>query len=301
MFPNFLCIGTQRAGTSWLYKNLKQHPDLWMPPVKEIHYFDEFQSNEENHRHNMNIFDRFFDNSSNYNKWRRSHFKSLINSGIKNGNFQDISWAFKYLTFRDDRGYACLFEPGCNKITGDITPEYSVLGKEYVAHIHEIMPNAKIIFIMRNPIQRAWSGALREIYAKAGLTLDDVSQQKLINDFLNRNINQRRSRYLQTIKTWKSYYPEEQFFMGFFEEIAECPEKFLRRLCDFLGTEASENYLNKIDKSKIHSYGNKGKIPKNIAVYLARNYYDEIKNLSRCYGGYTDGWLDYANELLEDE
>ena len=38
--PDFLCVGSQKGGTSWLYGQLACHPDFWMPPVKELHYFD---------------------------------------------------------------------------------------------------------------------------------------------------------------------------------------------------------------------------------------------------------------------
>ena len=38
--PDFLCVGAQKAGTSWLFHQLTLHPDFWMPPVKEVHYFD---------------------------------------------------------------------------------------------------------------------------------------------------------------------------------------------------------------------------------------------------------------------
>src|SRR3954463_14128656 len=38
--PDFLCVGAQKAGTGWLYEQLRNHPDFWMPPVKELHYFD---------------------------------------------------------------------------------------------------------------------------------------------------------------------------------------------------------------------------------------------------------------------
>jgi hypothetical protein len=40
VYPDFLCIGAQKAGTSWLYQNLQEHPGIWLPPIKEIHYFD---------------------------------------------------------------------------------------------------------------------------------------------------------------------------------------------------------------------------------------------------------------------
>src|SRR5262245_10957802 len=38
--PDFLCVGAQKGGTTWLYWQLDSHPDFWMPPVKELHYFD---------------------------------------------------------------------------------------------------------------------------------------------------------------------------------------------------------------------------------------------------------------------
>ncbi len=44
--PDFLCVGAQKAGTSWLYQQLEPHPDFWMPPVKELHYFDQSKQNE---------------------------------------------------------------------------------------------------------------------------------------------------------------------------------------------------------------------------------------------------------------
>lgn len=36
----FLGIGAQRAGTSWLFANLVRHPDIFLPFNKELHYFD---------------------------------------------------------------------------------------------------------------------------------------------------------------------------------------------------------------------------------------------------------------------
>ena len=36
----FLCIGAQKAGTTWLADNLKGHEDLLIAKRKEVHYFD---------------------------------------------------------------------------------------------------------------------------------------------------------------------------------------------------------------------------------------------------------------------
>ena len=39
--PDFICVGMQKCGTTWLYEKLGQHPDIWVPAMKEIHYFNE--------------------------------------------------------------------------------------------------------------------------------------------------------------------------------------------------------------------------------------------------------------------
>ncbi|MEL6239626.1 MAG: sulfotransferase domain-containing protein, partial [Pseudomonadota bacterium] len=36
---NFLVIGAQKAGTTWLYEMLRQHPDVFTPATKELHFF----------------------------------------------------------------------------------------------------------------------------------------------------------------------------------------------------------------------------------------------------------------------
>ena len=41
--PNFLVIGAQRSGTSWLDQNLRNHVEIYLPKKrKEIHYFDRY-------------------------------------------------------------------------------------------------------------------------------------------------------------------------------------------------------------------------------------------------------------------
>ena len=40
--PNFICIGSQRAGTTWLHNCLDEHPEVFVPAEKELHFFDRF-------------------------------------------------------------------------------------------------------------------------------------------------------------------------------------------------------------------------------------------------------------------
>lgn len=43
--PSFIGIGAQRAGTTWLHECLKEHPEVFLPDEKEIHFFDRFYEN----------------------------------------------------------------------------------------------------------------------------------------------------------------------------------------------------------------------------------------------------------------
>lgn len=40
MLPNFLVIGAPRSGTSWIHRNLMIHPQVFVPRMKEVHFFD---------------------------------------------------------------------------------------------------------------------------------------------------------------------------------------------------------------------------------------------------------------------
>src|SRR5215472_17512260 len=44
--PDFLCVGAHKGGTTWLYQQLDSHPDFWMPPLKELHYFDQLSKDQ---------------------------------------------------------------------------------------------------------------------------------------------------------------------------------------------------------------------------------------------------------------
>lgn len=41
MLPNFIGVGIQRSATTWIFECLREHPEIYLPPQKEIHFFDE--------------------------------------------------------------------------------------------------------------------------------------------------------------------------------------------------------------------------------------------------------------------
>lgn len=40
MLPNFLIIGAEKGGTTWLYEKLRRHSEVYMPRVKELYFFN---------------------------------------------------------------------------------------------------------------------------------------------------------------------------------------------------------------------------------------------------------------------
>ncbi|WP_209125684.1 sulfotransferase [Alkalihalobacillus sp. BA299] len=47
VLPNFLIIGAQKCGTTWLYNMLNQHPNIFLPNKKELEYFSYSKNNQE--------------------------------------------------------------------------------------------------------------------------------------------------------------------------------------------------------------------------------------------------------------
>lgn len=66
MHPDFLIIGAEKAGTTWLHDVLRAHPGLFLPDVKEVHYFNRFDSNG----HEIDNYTRRGPD------WYAEHFKS---------------------------------------------------------------------------------------------------------------------------------------------------------------------------------------------------------------------------------
>jgi hypothetical protein len=287
MFPDFLIIGAQKSGTTWLYHNLKQHPDIWLPPVKEIHYFNFKQKNNMDRRI-LKICRRH---------WQMV-FREQIVQNLKDPNFKDILWNFRFFMGKpSDSWYESLFDFSERRVTGDITPDYCILTEENVKYLHRLMPKTKILLIMRNPIERAWSYAVMQIKLD-GKSLDRVSEEQLLKLCTNET-TRLKGNYLRAIKIWREVFSEEQFLTAFFEEIKYTPENLMSRILNFLDLEASEEFISGLEKGKIFASGNTGIIPPKIAARLAEDYYLDIKNLNRIYGGYTDNWLDYAEKILK--
>ena len=206
MLPDFIGIGAQKAGTTWLHRNLQAHPQLYMPR-KEVHYFDR------KIRDRTNPVSRFFGKRDIDVQWRRQVRRTAMQL-VRKPSLRDLVWNFNYyMKPYNDSWYGSVFEPKDGRVAGEITPAYSALDRERVAHVHELVPDAKIIFMMRNPIERAWSQTVMSFDKVEKGSFSSVSEEELFKR-IGRNSTYKLSNYLRTFETWGGVLPGGAFLRG---------------------------------------------------------------------------------------
>lgn len=217
---DFMCIGAQKAGTTWLYEMLCKIPDVGLPECKEVHFWD----------------------------WHRR---------------QGLRW------------YSRQFPKGRNLVLGEITPCYMALKERDVMEIHGLFPDARIIFLARDLVDRAWSALTMELRNEArGLQagefdiaydqMDVRTRNKLQHDsdpknydddyFMSRlktRTHTDRSDYAAALSKFLVHFPSDQILVLNFEDISEHPKELLTGVLEHIGVKNIAKTLEKLDKSDL--------------------------------------------------
>ena len=287
--PHFICIGAQRSGTDWLYEQLKNHPDIWLPPVKEIHYFDRryppapLVGGESQPKHRPSVF--------NYRKLR-----SYIGWLRRTDSFAAFRWLLKYsLRGSSDDWYKSLFNRKDERLTGDITPAYSTLDRNAVAKVKEVSPDAKIIYILRDPVDRAWSQALRKFTYLKSSRPEDLSSD-VLDAFFESPVFRLRNDYLMTIENWLSMYDRKQVHFILFDDLIARSDEVLCGLCRFLEIPYDKSFFPEAGERK--NSGPLNVMPPRVREALSKKYLDDMERLAKMFGGPTEKWLKRARESI---
>lgn len=280
MKPEFIGIGAQKAGTTWLWSRLREHPEFSLLPMKELHYFDRSYSYPSpNTLAEADLISRLLEHGY-LKKAARNIFRS-----VKSRNLPLANWWMQYY-FRNfsDAWYLKLFENQTG-FTGEISPSYSILTREDVARMHEVTPHAKLLFLMRNPIERAWSHyRFSEKFGRT-LVLDDLDAFKV---FVHSRGQELRSNYLRTIDLFLDFFDSSQLLLGFYDAITDQPEALLTEILKHIGAKDTTNH------GKIDQINNKSKeldMPESYRKYLENKYSDDLQELAKRYGSYASRWL----------
>ena len=209
--PDFIVIGAQRSGTTWIYNILSGHKEIiFARNRKEVHFFDRYYA-------------------------------------------RGLKW------------YIQLFPDCFEGIKGEITPAY-LYNDKCAERIKENLPNTKLICILRNPIERAYSGYKYLVQEK---NYQKSFEESILQfpDILKRGL------YYQQLKRYYNLFQKDRINIAIYEDVISKPELSINNICDFL--EISRNY----EKSTINKKYNISMIPKYPLFYkivksIFRKMYD---------------------------
>jgi hypothetical protein len=273
--PDFLVIGAQRAGTTWLHRVLRQHPALWLAPVKELHYFDK----PEIARTCLDEKER-----------RRLGLRRLLSLD---------PWDLRFwLGRRNDAWYARLFRNAQARglIAGEVTPAYAILGEDVLRRIRAMNSDMKLIFIMRDPLDRSWSAvnnALKKGQFGGGFSVDKaVSRARSANAAA-------RSTYTETIARLESVFPASQIHYCFFDDLKEQPKRLVGEIFRFLGVDPGrvEDWL---PDEAVNSAAGSKPVPPEFQREMAKAYLPMVAELCGRFEGPPQKWRARYESLLRE-
>jgi hypothetical protein len=223
----FVGIGAQNAGTTWLYSYLFAHPQVYMSPIKELHYFDV--------KYLPDMFGGFRDKL--VRRLRKKSGEVHYGSGGYRGPVTLVADLLGRIKMDADEGeYTEFFRNRVkNEIAfGEITPSYALLPKEGFRCIRERHENVKLIFLMKDPGERFWS-RVRKLAKKTNDSGQNVRAEDLFFSLIKEERVAARSMYHVTIENVLAVFPEDRVHFGFFENLFN--DESVRRITGFLGIE----------------------------------------------------------------
>lgn len=236
MFMRYIIgVGAQKAGTSWLADYLNGHDEIMMSPIKELHFFDEvfepdytkelrprkylaFRKMVEATRYAEFINDNEIQEKINdYLEWVR------IGNSLENYKF------FMESRAKEEHKAVC-----------EITPAYSILNHLAYKEMKRLSDDVRIVFILRDPIDRFWS-SLRMHY-----TNEDIKKLSVdnIRSLCQSDVFRLKGDYRRTCQELVKAFPSENIYTCFYENLFS--DSSIENLCAFLSIK-----FNKGDYSKI--------------------------------------------------
>jgi hypothetical protein len=177
--PDFVIIGTQKGGTSFLYHLITRHPLVEPAASKELHFFDRSE-----------LFHR--------------------GTGWYQRCFPRSEW-----------------KDGRKSITGEATPYY-LFDPPVAKRMAEVVPQARLIALLRNPIDRAYSHYQMQV--KRGTeprTFEEAIEQQG-SSYVSRGV------YIDQLLRWFEFFGKEQMLILKSEDFFGLPVETLKVVLNFL-------------------------------------------------------------------
>jgi Sulfotransferase family len=261
--PDFLCVGAQKGGTSWLYQQLEAHPDFWMPPFKELHYLDQ-----------LNRTKRF------YAPRCRDQCDTSFLENIK---------SMAERSYLDLDSYGRLFQHKGTRVSGDISPAYSTLNDEIIERVANHFPNLKVVFLARDPVDRAWSQLSMGVRLGMMNRFDATDPEEVIRNLLHPGVLV-RSYPSKIVARWKRYVRPENFRVYFFDDLKESPAELRRSILRFLGGDPEKPSGGLRPHENSDAGRDKLRLTAKVRDRMAQFFAQELKACAAELGGRAKNW-----------
>lgn len=179
---------------------------------------------------------------------------------------------------RDLAWYSQLFS-STTHVNGEITPAYGILPTNIIQNIHFAFPQLRLIYLIRNPIHRAWSAA-RMALTRAEMDLDEASDQWFLDHFKS-NGSLARGDYETCIRQWRAVYPANQLLIVTYESIQMRPTSVLTMCLKHLGLEDTSMHCHPEELNKRVFEGPEMILRPQLLEALSLIYQDKIDSLSQ--------------------
>lgn len=173
-------------------------------------------------------------------------------------------------------------------VEGEITPAYAMLGEAVLRVIYSLLPDVRLIFLIRNPIDRAWSSA-NMARRRAELDISEVSTRWYLDHFHSAG-SLGRGDYESTLRRWRKVFGFEAVLLLRYEEIAENPRNLLLKVARHLGVDAEgfRSIPQAVLEERVFD-GDGEALPQRLREELERLYRPRIRSLDR-YLCEPTGW-----------
>ncbi len=204
VLPNYLIIGERRSGTTTLANYLKDHPEIFIHPQLDMGYFiDEAV------------------------RGRRTWLE---------GEVDTKAWRLTH----DAEKYAALFEPPPSaRAIGEKSADY-LFWRPAHERIKAMVPDVKLIAILRDPAERAWSHYWNEVgKGRENLSFEEalrIEVERLAKSAYARDHLSYKTRgfYDQSVSDLLKVFRRDQVLVICLEQLIEQPIPQLRKVYEFL-------------------------------------------------------------------
>ena len=248
--PDFVGIGAQKSGTTYLFQALRQCRGVNFPAMPGSR---DFLANAEADGVVLNTLPKEIQ--------------------FLDGPNKSLSWE-QYLSIFSDTPEG--------EVAGEISPAYMTAPAERIEELRERCPELRLFAIFRNPIERDWS-AIRMIAGRRDEIDDDAALMQIAN--LRHVIEM--GDYLGPLRRWLSIFPREAFRFFTMEELEADPTRVVGALLDHIGLD--KTHLGKIPENKVFT-GPSRECPPEILDLLTERHRDSLDGLAELTGLDISSW-----------